>query len=813
MYAEFIAHYLEPDKKPQSVQKHLQEASDAACVFAGKIGLSSMGELAGLVHDFGKYSKAFQNRIATAEGKLNPDEEIMDNSDPKDSKPDHSTAGAQMVWETLKEQDIMSKLAGQIIALCVASHHSGIMDCLTPDGEDKFTLRMAKETNKSHVDEARKKADKEIMGMITHHLDSSQCHDELKQLFSQLMPNEDSRQVQGMYLSLIVRFLFSALIDADRLSAAGRVFTKADTQWNLLVEKLERHISGIKQKNWVDEIRSEVSSACREFAVRDKGSYQLTVPTGGAKTLSSLRFGVHHAAHYKMDRVIYVIPYTTIIDQNAEVVRGVLEDTHHTNGYPIVMEHHSNLTPEKETWQTKLLAENWDAPVIFTTMVQFLEALFAGGTRGARRMHQLANAVIIFDEIQTLPIQTVHLFNNAVNFLVKGCGSTVVFCTATQPLLHSVEPSKGAAKLSDKPEMAPRRDDLFRELHRVEVIDRCKPGGWSESEIAELICGEAKTTGSVLAIVNTKAAAKSLYRSCKEHVNCVFHLSTSMCPAHRMRIIEDVKEKIDPENPKPEPTICISTQLIEAGVDIDFASVVRYVAGLDSIAQAAGRCNRNGNMSLGNAFIINPSQESLDKLLEIRKGKEVTERILDEYRKNPEDFDNNLLGPKAMQRYYEYYFFKRSEEMVYRVKAKDIGQDDSLLNMLSANTLAVQAYQRANKRAPDIPLWQSFKSAASAFKVIDAPTEGIIVPYNQKGKHIIAKLCATSDIKEQKSLLGKAQRYSVNLFPYTLEELSRNNAIYETHKGSGILCLDERYYSDELGVVSDPIAGMTFLNE
>ncbi len=812
MNTEFIAHYLEPNKEPQSVQKHLEEAADAARVFAGKVGLSSIGELSGLLHDFGKYSKAFQDRIATAEGKLNPDEEVVDSSDPKGRKPDHSTAGAQMAWETLKDRDPMSMFLAQVIALCVASHHSGLMDCLTPDGEDKFSMRMAKESMKSHQDEARRKADGEIVDRIAPLIDSSQCLNDLKQQLERLLQGEDSREVREFHVGLLVRFVFSALIDADRLSAAGRTYKNNDPQWNLLIERMEKYVSGIEQQTWIDEIRSEVSNACRGFASRDKGLYQLTVPTGGAKTLSSLRFGLHHTAHHEMDRIIYVVPYTTIIDQNAAVVRGVLEDTIHTNNYPVVLEHHSNLTPEKETWQSKLLAENWDATVIFTTTVQFLEALFAGGTRGARRMHQLANAVIIFDEIQTLPIQTVHLFNNAVNFLVKGCGSTVVFCTATQPLLHDVDTSKGAARLADKPEMAPRPNELFSDLHRVDVLDERKNGGWEEIEIAELICNEAKETGSALAIVNTKAAARSLYNLCKEQIDSVFHLSTNMCPAHRIKILDDIKEKINPENPNPEPTICISTQLIEAGVDIDFASVVRYLAGLDSIAQAAGRCNRNGRRPPGKIFIVNPSHESLDKLPEIREGRKTTERILEEYRRNPDDFDCDVLSPKAMAQYYKYYFFNRAHEMSYRVSARDIGHDDDLLNMLSVNTQAVQSYHRANKCAPNMPLWQSFKSAASTFKVIDAPTEGIIVPYCDAGKEIIAKLCAVSDLKEAKFFLRKAQRFSVNLFPQALKELQNKNALNETHKGSGILYLDEQYYTDELGVVLEPIGHMPFCN-
>ena len=194
--------------------------------------------------------------------------------------------------------------------------------------------------------------------------------------------------------------------------------------------RLKSHVEELQVRDPIDHLRRDISSHCREGASRGNGIYTLTVPTGGGKTLASLRFALHHAKMHGMDRVIYLIPFTSIIDQNAEVVRGILE-SQGTEPGSVVLEQHSNLTPEEQSWRGKILAENWDAPVIFTTNVQFLETLFGAGTRGARRMHQLANAVLIFDEIQTLPVNCVHLFNNAINFLVEQCGSTVVLCTAT----------------------------------------------------------------------------------------------------------------------------------------------------------------------------------------------------------------------------------------------------------------------------------------------------------------------------------------------------------------------------------------------
>lgn len=814
MEAEFIARYLGPDGEAQSLEAHLEEVANLANIFASKIGLPSFGRLAGLLHDFGKYSKDFQVYIRAAEGQLEPKAEPGNVKELK-GRIDHSTAGAQLVWETLKDQGHLHRLIGQIVALCIASHHSGLIDCLSPDGEDKFSSRMGKARDKTHLDEAIIKSQEQVLANINSLLHAPQIGEELRIQLEGLFQGEESRTVREFYLSLLVRFLFSALIDGDRLSAARRRKSPGSNgefgpQWSVLIKRLEEHISGIDQRNWVDQIRSEISLACRDFASREKGLYQLTVPTGGAKTLSSLRFALHHAAIHQMHRLIYVIPYTSIIDQNAAVARAILQGAPGTDPGPIVLEHHSNLTPEKETWQGRLIAENWDAPVIFTTTVQFLEALFAGGTRGVRRMHNLANAIIIFDEVQTLPIKTVHLFNNAINFLVKQGGATVVFCTATQPLLHAVDPMRGAAKLAKAPEMAPRPGELFRMLRRVEVLDMRKTGGWTEEETAHCICDEAKRAGSTLAVVNTKAAARCLYGLCRSKLKTVYHLSASMCPLHRLDILEEIKRLLAAEN--HEPVVCVSTQLVEAGVDIDFGAVLRYLAGLDSIAQAAGRCNRNGRNPSGRVLVCNPSDETLDRLPEIQVGKEVTERLLDEFRRAPDAFDHDLLSPKAMQQYYEYYFFNRSKDMAYPVPSKDIGHDDELLNLLSTNSLSLASYVRKHKSAPPLPLRYSFKNAGRVFKVINAPTEGIVVPYGEKARMVIAGLCAVSNLEETRQLLREAQRYSVNLYPHDLEKLSHLGCIYETQQGSGIFYLDERYYSMEMGVVFEQEESMDFLN-
>jgi CRISPR-associated endonuclease/helicase Cas3 len=812
VFMDYVAHYTGPSKIPQTVQEHVQETAELAGSFASKIGISEAGKLAGLLHDLGKYSLHFQRYIRSAEGVADPDAEPVNVSELK-GRIDHSSAGAQLAWDTLGSRDSLSRIVAQLVALCVASHHTGLIDCLAPDGEDKYSVRLAKDRKQTYFDEALGSADREVLAQIDVLFNKPSVADDLRTTLLRVFAGEDSRLIREFSVGLVTRFLFSALVDADRLSAAGRTKIAPSPDWNTLIDRLENHLTGIQCRNWVDDIRAEVSQSCHDFADREKGLYQLTVPTGGAKTLSSLRFGLHHASRHRMDRLIYVIPYTSIIDQNAEVARVALENGVVPPG-SIVLEHHSNLTPEKAAWQTNLLAENWDAPVIFTTTVQFLEALFSGGTRGVRRMHNLANAVIIFDEIQTLPLRTIHLFNNAANFLVKLCGTTVVFCTATQPLLHRVSHEKGAVRLSINPEMAPRPAELFMKLKRVEIIDKRKTGGWVDVEIAQCVCDLARESGTALAVVNTKAAAKDIYALCKQQLGTenTIHLSTNMCPAHRLKVIEDMKKRLDSQVQPGKPLACISTQLIEAGVDVDFGSVVRFLAGLDSIAQAAGRCNRNGRRDTGKVLVINPADESLDKLREIRIGKEITERVLDEYRANPEVFDNNLLSPKALERYYRYYFVDRAHEMAYHVTTRETGLDTDLLSLLSHNDLALQANARGHANSsPTYSLRQSFRSAGEIFQVIDGPTEGIIVQYGQEGREIVGRLCASKDPEEIRRLLRRAQRFSVNLYPGFRVQLGQSGCIYETQTGSGIFYLDECYYNAEFGVSLKASASADFL--
>lgn len=818
--ADYIAHRREKDGEIHWLSQHVAEVSKKTGAFASKIGLKEQGEITGLLHDIGKASQEFQQYIKSRVGLLNPDEDGY--SDSVKGEVDHSTAGAQLVYSELYSKGKEANFVAQVLALCLASHHSGLIDSISPEGLDAYSKRMCKREEKSHAGEVIGKLSDVARERIISRLQSKEFIRNLTNRLSALKTAHDSQETCAFKCGLLVRFLYSCLIDSDRLSTAdfeepalAKLRPYGDYEdWKVLINRLNKKLENFDQKG-INAIRQKISQACYDFAVRPKGLYQLTVPTGGGKTFASLRFALHHADKHQIDRIIYVLPFTTIIDQNADEIRKVLEEKDKKGKYlnRIVLEHHSNLTPDEETTKQKVLSENWDSPIVLTTNVQVLEALFGSGTQSARRMHQLANAVIIFDEVQTLPVKCVQLFNTAVNFLVNNCGSTVVLCTATQPLLDKIEPKSRALPITTEQQMIPNTRQLFDDLKRVEVKDKTRVGAWSNDEIKELAAQKVVESASVLLVVNTKTSAREIYQQCKQINNVeTYHLSTHMCPAHRLDVLNQVKKCLDPKEPKP--VICVSTQLIEAGVDISFGSVIRFVAGLDSIAQAAGRCNRHRErLTPGEVLIINPAEENINRLEDIRIGKEKTERLLGEFKDNPARLGNNIISPEAMEQYYQYYFYQRAKEMNYPVTANSpVGREDDLFNLLSVNSKSIAEYRRINnQKSPVIPFKQAFMTAAKSFQAIESITRGIVVPYRKEGKDIVNELCSAYELEKQYKLIRQAQRYSVNVFPDVLKRL-QEQAVHEVQEGSGILYLDERYYSDEFGLSEKPVKDMGFLN-
>ncbi|OFO27088.1 CRISPR-associated helicase/endonuclease Cas3 [Neisseria sp. HMSC056A03] len=822
MNFNYIAHVRKVDGQPQFLQTHLTETAEIAKSLAAKLDLDQAGELLGLMHDFGKYSRKFQKYIHDETGLFNPDLDDEE-STPNGSKVDHSTAGAQWVYRELRKFGAaqgIGELFGQMLGLCIASHHGeGLIDCLDGEGNAVWKKRFEKEDELTHLAECEQNADKAVQQKADELAGENLIRSLLKAVKPILSDSRINEKTKEFYLGCLTRFLFSCLIDADRINSSDfereaqkevrRLTEKPD--WQPAIDKLEAKLAGFENRYPIDEIRRRISDDCLKRAIDSQGIYTLTVPTGGGKTLASLRYALHHAQKHNLDRIIYIIPYTSIIDQNAQAVREIL-------GEDWVLEHHSNLEPEKQSWQDKLLSENWDKPIVFTTMVQFLDAWFGGGTRGARHIHPMINSVLIFDEIQTLPVKCVHLFCNVLNWLTTFGKSTAILCTATQPLLgesglrnfpedkmESIA-SCGLLRLPENAEIMGKHQDLdklFADLSRVEIRFNEKAGGWNVEEAGTFLLKQFQTTQSCLFIVNTKKWAQELYQYCQRQnvpPEALFHLSTHQCVAHRKVIFDTIKARL--ENKKT--VICISTQLIEAGVDISMACVIRALGGLDSIAQAAGRCNRHGEKKgKGQVWVLNLQEQDFTRILpDIQAGKNHAERVFRDFA------GQDILQPEAMKRYFEYYFYQRSDEMSYSVKNSATG---SLLDWLSDNKNNPGGNININnRRTGKIQLlMQSFKSAGRAFQAIDAPTHAVIVPYGE-GEELIAKLCGEWSPQEMHRTLQKAQRYSVNVFPNVWDKLQKENALHETIESSGIYYLNERYYNDEFGLSLDETSEMTF---
>ncbi len=836
---QWIAHVRNGDGAIQTVASHLFGVGEKAASIVRKVGLNRAGEIQGLLHDFGKYSAQFRDYINSATGRLTAnslnqdiDGEWVDAKGLK-GRIDHSTAGAQWVYQKLLgisgDASVESKkeVCAQMLAICIASHHSGLIDCIDADGNNAFKKRITKDDKDTHLAECLKNADSALLEKASE-LCSAELVNEIWAVVQRIIKTpEVSDKVKEFQLGMMTRFLFSALIDADRIdsadfensqNAAHRTVGKPD--WEIPIRRLELHLQKIAsitdvKPSPIDHIRQDISNKCKDRAIAEQGIYTLSVPTGGGKTLASLRYALHHAKTYELDRIIFIIPYTSIIEQNAKAVREVIESE--TDARLWVLEHHSNLEPEKQTWQSKLFAQNWDSPIVFTTMVQFLEACFSGGTQSPRRFHQLARAVLVFDEIQTLPIQCVHMFCNTLNFLVEHAQTTALLCTATQPLLDKVpEPKYGELQLREDHELvgdSAALGEVFAELDRVEIINQCEAKGWSLEALCDFALEQFQQTKSVLVIVNTKDWAQKLYRACQDKgveqkrwldQEDLFHLSTNQCAAHRKALLDGpggIKRRLK----AGKPVLCISTQLIEAGVDVSFACVVRFLAGLDSIAQAAGRCNRHGELKdaagrsvKGKVFVVRPDKESTEMLTEIEVGKGCAQRVLNEIASG--DLQGKAVSPEAIEQYFKYFFHDRKDQMCYTL---DDGSGRSLLAMLADNRRGqggnggknhIRAAQGKEKL-----LMQSFMQAGKAFKAIDAPTQSVIVPF-ENGVNLIAELCRLDprDPEFQK-LLKHAQKYSVNVFPNVWDQLMSGQALIPIQY-TGLYFLKDAHYDKSFGL-------------
>jgi CRISPR-associated endonuclease/helicase Cas3 len=743
----------------QLLEVHLSAVGELSSEFAKVFGVEKCSRLAGLLHDLGKYSADFQNYLERSKR----DEEV------KRGEIIHALQGAKYIDENINDP-VISDIIGNVIA----SHHGGLFDNIN-DGERTLSVKTDKDENVLHYKEIIDKFNFEIK------------EEELKgEIFNFCMISKNKGMSIQFMLHFLTKAIYSSVVDADRCNTADLKISKTIPDWKFLIQQLEAYIAKLPITINIDKVRKKISEQCKQGSGREQGIYTLSVPTGGGKTLSSLRFALEHAEKYKLSRVIYIIPYLSILDQTASKIHEIFSD----ETGELILEHHSNIElPEDddEEKQYRLLSSRWDSPIILTTMVQFLETIYSNKASKLRKFHNMAESVLIFDEIQALPIKCTHLFNDAVNFLQTFGNSTILLCTATQPHLHK---TKRPVILSKNSDIVSLTDDELKIFERVYIEDITKTA-MDYEQIAELVKNQITQGKSTLVILNTKSDAAEVYKHC-DHIKCEkAFLTTDICPAHRMDILARLIKNLDPKTKKV--TLCVSTQLIEAGVDISFECVIRAEAGMDSIIQAAGRCNRNKeNENLQTVFVVDVKDEKLSRLPEIKDGKNITARVFHEKQ------NGNLLNNETINLFYEYYFYSQKEKMDYNIK----NDGTTVYSLLNNNPLGTVAFRNRNN-AIYMGLPCAFHTAANEFAVIDSAQIGLVVHYGDSQK-LVNDFEKTYNLKEKIKILKKLQKYTVSVYSNSekLKKLNEAHAIRSVE--DSFYFLNKEYYdSKEKGLLLD----------
>lgn len=691
---KYYAHTLgeNPDDW-QLLIDHLYQTANLAEKFGKDSGLSEIAYLTALLHDIGKYSTTFQNRLSGSSGRV-----------------DHSTAGGQEIIKLTKNDKLLSIL-GYLIAYCVVGHHSGLPDfgsVIDMDYDGTLNARLKKDLD-----------------------DYSAYQDEIdfsKIKFPTFRPLKPSTKAGGFTLSFFTRMLFSCLVDADYLETESFV-TQGEKERGDYFEiawyrdRFMRFLEKFSNpSNPINIKRTEIMQACINKANYKPGLFTLTVPTGGGKTFASMAFALNHAYLHQLSRIIYVIPYTSIIEQNASAFKDVL-------GEENVLEHHSNFD-----WKTnlnysddqsnnaidkvKFSAENWDIPIIVTTNIQFFESLFANRSRGCRKNHNISKSVIIFDEVQMLPMDYLKPCLYAVSELITNYGTSAIFCTATQPSIERFMPGKAISQ-----ELAHDPQELYQFFKRVQVKSI---GKINDAKLMEKI----DTHSQVLCIVNTRKHAKGLFDMIREKNS--FHLSTLMCPTHRKETIFEIKDRLS----RSQSCKVISTQIMEAGIDVDFPVGYRSLSGLDSIIQAAGRVNREGKHQEGIMNVFEADSVYVKKTpAYIQQGAALSRKILRDYPEDP-------ISLQAIDAYYNELYQLHSDTTFDR---KNV----------------IGCFERG------IPEFD-FQTAADRFNLIENVTVSVIIPYNEKANELIQQLKYS---EFPKSIIRRLQSYTVNIYEREFEAL------------------------------------------
>lgn len=718
------------------LQEHLTQVAKLAAINAVPFGASDWASLAGYWHDLGKYSHDFQRYIKTASG-FDASEAHLEYEAVK-GKVNHSDAGGQYAVEQFG-------VHGRILAYLIAGHHAGLPDwykeSATPGGA--LLNRLENRQNLANA----------LAGNVA------------PEILKQQQPVSAISPGGSVGFALWVRILFSCLVDADFLdtesfmdegkSAKRGRYSKFET---LLLEfnRYMAELAAGADDTEVNRLRGDVLQQCRDSAIQSPGLFSLTVPTGGGKTLASMAFALEHAKQHKQRRVIYVIPYTSIIEQTAEVFSAIFPNA--------VVEHHSNVDPDvatKETSKSRLATENWDAPIIVTTNVQFFESLFAARTSRCRKLHNIANSIVVLDEAQLLPPEFLQPILSVIKLLSEHYGVSFVLSTATQPALNSQTDNFGNRLLNgleNVREIISDPDQLYRALDRVEVT---MPEDFNVTQSWEEIAEQLQQHDSVLAIVSTRPGARELHSLMPKGT---YHLSGLMCGQHRSDVIAEIKAC------KGAEIRVVSTQLVEAGIDLDFPVVYRAMAGLDSIAQAAGRCNREGKLpGKGKVVVFVPPQPAPPGML--RRAEQTTVSLMtDEARLNP-------LERSRFKPYFEHFYGKTElDKQGIESLLKPDGQGE--------DSLKVQ-----------------FRTAAQRFKLVDeSDYRAVIVRYNDTAKELVDELVQFGPDRWR---MRKLQRYTVNIARFHLEALLDSQDVREVYPGIYAQVSDTLYHSI-LGLLLEP---------
>jgi CRISPR-associated endonuclease/helicase Cas3 len=699
----------EPEQNWQPLEEHLENVAKMAAGFAANFDSGDWAYNVGLLHDLGKADSSFQGYLKRSNG--------LDDSDYDSGKVNHSSAGAALAKEKV------DGFGGLVLSYIAAGHHAGLPDW-NPADTGNAALEFRLKEGRTNLERIKTYADL---------------------LYARLKPVlKPPSFVKGRDdFHLWVRMLYSCLVDSDFLDTEK--FMKFDKsalrsefeRLPILKKAFDEHVNGLAsfaEESPVNIIRREILKACIQAADKPPGFFTLTVPTGGGKTLSSMAFALSHSLKHQKSRIIYVIPYTSIIEQTAAIFSAIF-------GGENVVEHHSNLDPDKATPRLNLASENWDAPIIVTTNVQFFESLYAARSSRCRKLHNLVNSIVILDEAQMLPPELLIPCAQAMNQLVKNYGVTFVLATATQPAIPD---------LDNPVEIAGPDLNLYGRLKRTEIAiprDINDASDWSS------IAGKLKNHDQVLCIVNSRRDCYNLFKLMPEGT---VHLSALMCGHHRSQVIEYIKGQLK----QNLPIRVISTQLVEAGVDIDFPVVYRAFAGLDSIAQAAGRCNREGKLNdggkLGRVEVFIPPKLPPHGLQ--RKGADTALEICATSQVNMDD-------PATYTRYFELFYSK----------SNDTGKK-FLEDYLTVG----------------VPYCQ-FRTAASKFNYIkDENQQAVIVRYGRKIDDLIDEL---RDRGPKRDILRKLQRYTVNLPARTAAKMKLDGLLEELHGGILVQTMPNIYSS------------------